>query len=163
MGSYPSLDPPRAASAAGSASCCGRSLAAKCATLACTCAWLDWGSATWPPAVDQVLTLQQRQIFVGIVNGVPLDALVAELGTAETPPTRCFRPRRKLRAEFVTNSYLDTGMKTSYEGLDRPCPVLATGPTTWDTKGPWSCRTSPSTWWPPTSPPSGQHCLEKHQ
>ncbi len=61
-------------------------------------------------AVDEVLTDRQREIFVAIVlNGVPLDALVAELGTNRNAIYKMlFDARRKLRAALVTNGYLDT-------------------------------------------------------
>jgi RNA polymerase sigma-70 factor (ECF subfamily) len=61
-------------------------------------------------AVDEVLTERQRQIFVALVlNGVPLDALVAELGTNRNAIYKMlFDARRKLRAVLVANGYLDT-------------------------------------------------------
>ncbi len=61
-------------------------------------------------AVDEVLTDRQRQIFVAIVlNGVPLDALVAELDTNRNAIYKMlFDARRKLRAALVANGYLDT-------------------------------------------------------
>ena len=61
-------------------------------------------------AVDEVLTDRQREIFVAIVlNGVPLDALVAELGTNRNAIYKMlFDARRKLRAVLVANGYLDT-------------------------------------------------------
>ena len=61
-------------------------------------------------AVDEVLTERQRQIFVAIVlNGVPLDALVAELGSNRNAIYKSmFDARRKLRASLVTNGYLET-------------------------------------------------------
>jgi RNA polymerase sigma-70 factor, ECF subfamily len=60
-------------------------------------------------AVDDELTGHQRRIFVAIVlNGVPLDALVAELGTNRNSIYKAlFDARRKLRASLVTNGYLD--------------------------------------------------------
>jgi len=61
-------------------------------------------------AVDKVLTDRQRQIFVAIVlNGVPLDALVAELGSNRNAIYKTmFDARRKLRAELAANGYLET-------------------------------------------------------
>lgn len=61
-------------------------------------------------AVDHVLTDWQRRLFVAIVvNGVPLDALVAELGSNRNAIYKTlFDARRKLRAELVANGYLDT-------------------------------------------------------
>jgi RNA polymerase sigma-70 factor (ECF subfamily) len=61
-------------------------------------------------AVDEVLTDRQRRIFVAlVVNGVPLDALVAELGSNRNAIYKTmFDARRKLRAALVANGYLDT-------------------------------------------------------
>jgi RNA polymerase sigma-70 factor, ECF subfamily len=61
-------------------------------------------------AVDEVLTERQRRIFVAIVlNGVPLNALVAELGSNRNAIYKSmFDARRKLRAALVTNGYLET-------------------------------------------------------
>jgi RNA polymerase sigma-70 factor (ECF subfamily) len=61
-------------------------------------------------AVDEVLTWRQRHNFVVLVlNGVPLDALVAELGTNRNAISKMlFDARRKLRAALVANGYLDT-------------------------------------------------------
>ena len=60
-------------------------------------------------AVDDELTDHQRRIFVAIVlNGVPLDALVAELGSNRNAIYKTlFDARRKLRASLVTHGYLD--------------------------------------------------------
>jgi RNA polymerase sigma-70 factor (ECF subfamily) len=59
-------------------------------------------------AVDHDLTDYQRRIFVAIVlHGVPLDALVAELGSNRNAIYKTlFDARRKLRASLVTNGYL---------------------------------------------------------
>ncbi|HEX3541339.1 MAG TPA: sigma-70 family RNA polymerase sigma factor [Acidimicrobiales bacterium] len=59
-------------------------------------------------AVDHDLTGHQRRIFIAIVlNGVPLDALVAELGSTRNAIYKAlFDARRKLRASLVTNGYL---------------------------------------------------------
>jgi RNA polymerase sigma-70 factor (ECF subfamily) len=61
-------------------------------------------------AVDEVLTERQRRIFVALVlNGVPLDALVAELGSNRNAIYKSmFDARRKLRAALVTNGYLES-------------------------------------------------------
>jgi RNA polymerase sigma-70 factor (ECF subfamily) len=60
-------------------------------------------------AVDEVLTNRQRQIFVAIVlNAVPLDALVEELGTSRNAIYKMlFDARGKLRAALVANGYAD--------------------------------------------------------
>lgn len=70
----------------------------------------EWGAlvAALRAAVDHVLTDYQRRIFVAIVlNGVPLDALVAELGSNRNAVYKAlFDARRKLRASMVTNGHL---------------------------------------------------------
>lgn len=60
-------------------------------------------------AVDDELTDHQRRIFVAIVlNGTPLDAVVAELGINRNAIYKTlFDARRKLRAALVTHGYLD--------------------------------------------------------
>jgi RNA polymerase sigma-70 factor (ECF subfamily) len=60
-------------------------------------------------AVDDALTERQRRIFVAIVvNGVPLDALVAELNTNRNAIYKTvFDARRKVRARLVANGYID--------------------------------------------------------
>jgi len=60
-------------------------------------------------AVDEDLTDHQRQVFVALVlNGVPLDALVAKLNTNRNSLYKAlFDARRKLRAALVANGYLD--------------------------------------------------------
>lgn len=60
-------------------------------------------------AVDRVLSAHQRRIFVALVlNGVPLDALVAELDTNRNAVYKSlFDARRKLRADLVARGYLD--------------------------------------------------------
>ncbi len=72
----------------------------------------QWGElvAALRRAVDSELTPRQRLVFVAIVqNGVPLDALVAELGTNRNAVYKMmFDARRKLRASLVANGYLDT-------------------------------------------------------
>jgi RNA polymerase sigma-70 factor (ECF subfamily) len=58
--------------------------------------------------VDEELTPRQRQVFVAIVlNGVPLDALVLELGSSRNTLYKVlFDARRKLRSALVANGYL---------------------------------------------------------
>jgi RNA polymerase sigma-70 factor (ECF subfamily) len=60
-------------------------------------------------AVDDELTERQRVLFVAIVlNGVPLDAMVARLGSNRNAIYKTlFDARRKLRANLVANGYLD--------------------------------------------------------
>ena len=60
-------------------------------------------------AVDNHLTPRQRRVFVAIVlNGIPLDALVAELGSTRNAIYKTmFDARRKLRAALAANGYLD--------------------------------------------------------
>ena len=60
-------------------------------------------------AVDEHLTPRQRQVFVAVVlNGVPMDALVAELGSTRNAIYKTmFDARRKLRAALAANGYLD--------------------------------------------------------
>jgi len=60
-------------------------------------------------AVSEVLTERQRRVFVAIVvDGVPLDALVAELGSTRNAIYKTmFDARRKIRAHLVANGYLD--------------------------------------------------------
>ena len=64
--------------------------------------------ATLRRAVDEELTARQRQVFVAIVlDGVPLDALVAKLGSTRNAIYKTlFDARRKLRAALVANGYL---------------------------------------------------------
>jgi RNA polymerase sigma-70 factor (ECF subfamily) len=59
-------------------------------------------------AVDEELTARQRQVFVAIVlNDVPLDALVIELGSSRNMIYKVlFDARRKLRAALVAGGYL---------------------------------------------------------
>ncbi|HEX3791711.1 MAG TPA: sigma-70 family RNA polymerase sigma factor [Pseudonocardiaceae bacterium] len=60
-------------------------------------------------AVDEELTAHQRRIFVAIVlNGVPLDALTARIGSNRNAIYKAlFDARRKLRAHLDANGYLD--------------------------------------------------------
>lgn len=59
-------------------------------------------------AVEEQLTEHQRRVFAAIVlEGVPLDALVAELGSSRNAIYKTmFDARRKLRASLVANGYL---------------------------------------------------------
>jgi RNA polymerase sigma-70 factor (ECF subfamily) len=59
-------------------------------------------------AVDEELTERQREVFVAIVvNGVPLDALAARLGSNRNAIYKMmFDARRKLRAALAANGYL---------------------------------------------------------
>jgi RNA polymerase sigma-70 factor (ECF subfamily) len=60
-------------------------------------------------AVDENLTPHQRKVFVAIVlNGVPMDALVTELGSTRNAIYKTmFDARRKLRAALAANGYLN--------------------------------------------------------
>jgi RNA polymerase sigma-70 factor (ECF subfamily) len=60
-------------------------------------------------AVDEDLTRRQRRIFVAVVlQGVPLDVLVEELGSNRNAIYKSlFDARRKLRARLVANGYMD--------------------------------------------------------
>jgi RNA polymerase sigma-70 factor (ECF subfamily) len=62
-------------------------------------------------AVEQELTERQRLVFVAIVlKGVPLDALVIQLGSTRNAIYKTmFDARRKLRAALAANGYLTTG------------------------------------------------------
>jgi RNA polymerase sigma-70 factor, ECF subfamily len=70
----------------------------------------EWGDlfAALRQAVDSELTPRQRQVFVAIVlNEVPLDALVTNLGSNRNAIYQVlFNARRKLRAALVANGYL---------------------------------------------------------
>jgi len=59
-------------------------------------------------AVDQELTARQRKVFVAIVlNGVPLDTLVVELGSNRNAIYKTlFDARRKLWAALAANGYM---------------------------------------------------------
>ena len=59
-------------------------------------------------AVSQTLTDHQRRLFVAVVvNGVPLDAVVAQLGTNRNAVYKAISDaRRKIRAFLVANGYL---------------------------------------------------------
>ena len=66
-------------------------------------------SAAVRDAVENVLTVRQRQVFVAlVVTGMPLDVLVADLGTSRNAAYKTmFDARRKLRAHLVATGYLD--------------------------------------------------------
>lgn len=70
-------------------------------------------------AIDHTLTDHQRRLFIAIVvNGVPLDALVAQLGVSRNAIYKVvFDARRKIRTFLVANGYL--GDNTDYLGPDR--------------------------------------------
>jgi RNA polymerase sigma-70 factor, ECF subfamily len=59
-------------------------------------------------AVEEELTDRQRQVFAAIVvQGIPLDALVVQLGSSRNAIYKTmFDARRKLRAALVANGYL---------------------------------------------------------
>ncbi|MBV9384373.1 MAG: sigma-70 family RNA polymerase sigma factor [Streptosporangiaceae bacterium] len=59
-------------------------------------------------AVEEDLTEYQRRIFTAIaVDGVPLDALVVQLGSSRNAIYKTmFDARRKLRGRLVANGYL---------------------------------------------------------
>jgi len=59
--------------------------------------------------VDEELTGHQRRVFVAIVvDGIPLDALAAELGVRRNALYKVvFDARRKIRRALVANGYLD--------------------------------------------------------
>jgi len=59
--------------------------------------------------VDDELTVHQRRVFVAIVvDGIPLDALAAELGLRRNAIYKViFDARRKIRRALVANGYLE--------------------------------------------------------
>jgi RNA polymerase sigma-70 factor (ECF subfamily) len=70
----------------------------------------EWGDllAALHRAVDTELTARQRQVFVAIVlNAVPLDTLVIELGSNRNAIYKTlFDARRKLRAALAASGYV---------------------------------------------------------
>jgi RNA polymerase sigma-70 factor, ECF subfamily len=60
-------------------------------------------------AVDEVLTQRQRRAFIAVVlNGIPADALMPELGTSRNAIYQTlYDARRKLRAHLVAAGHLD--------------------------------------------------------
>ena len=70
-------------------------------------------------AVEEELTERQRRVFVAIVvHGVPLDALVVELGSSRNAIYKTmFDARRKLRAALAAKGYLaGSAHETGLEG-----------------------------------------------
>jgi RNA polymerase sigma-70 factor (ECF subfamily) len=63
-------------------------------------------------AVEEKLTERQRRIFVAVVlNGVPLDALVLQLGSNRNAIYKTmFDARRKLRAALAAYGYVDNDL-----------------------------------------------------
>jgi RNA polymerase sigma-70 factor (ECF subfamily) len=59
--------------------------------------------------VDDELTVHQRRVFVAVVvDGIPLDALAAELGLRRNAIYKViFDARRKIRRALVANGYLE--------------------------------------------------------
>jgi RNA polymerase sigma-70 factor (ECF subfamily) len=59
-------------------------------------------------AVEEQLTDRQRRVFIAIVvDGIPLDALVVQLGSSRNAIYKTmFDARRKLRAALAANGYL---------------------------------------------------------
>ena len=59
-------------------------------------------------AVEEELTERQRRVFIAIVvDGIPLDALVVQLGSSRNAVYKTmFDARRKLRAALAANGYL---------------------------------------------------------
>jgi len=70
-------------------------------------------------AVEEHLTDRQRRVFTAIVvDGIPLDALVVQLGSNRNAIYKTmFEARRKLRAALVANGYL-AGPDGGPAGLD---------------------------------------------
>ena len=70
----------------------------------------DWNEliAALHRAVDTVLSDRQRQVFIAVVlNGVPADAVAAELGSNRNALYKTlFDARRKLRDNLIANGYL---------------------------------------------------------
>jgi RNA polymerase sigma-70 factor, ECF subfamily len=70
----------------------------------------EWGDlvAALHRAVDTALTDRQRRVFVAVVlNGVPADAVAAELGSNRNALYKTlFDARRKLRAALAADGYL---------------------------------------------------------
>jgi RNA polymerase sigma-70 factor (ECF subfamily) len=66
-------------------------------------------------AIDEALTDHQRDLFVTLViGGVPLDALITQLGTTRGAVYKVvFDARRKIRAHLVANGYLTEGRQRS--------------------------------------------------
>jgi len=71
-------------------------------------------------SVDEDLTQRQRRVFVAIVlQGVPLDALVVQLGSNRNAIYKTlFDARRKLRAALAANGYLTTADSADVVSVD---------------------------------------------
>lgn len=69
-------------------------------------------------AVEQELTPHQRQVFTAIVvDGIPLDAMVTQLGSSRNAVYKTmFDARRKLRAVLAANGYLGGTVRRSGPG-----------------------------------------------
>ena len=78
-------------------------------------------------AVDTELTPRQRQVFVAIVvNAVPLDALVIELGSNRNAIHKVmFDAGRKLSAALAANGYMGHDTLGAHERVVRTGPVPA--------------------------------------
>jgi RNA polymerase sigma-70 factor (ECF subfamily) len=66
-------------------------------------------------AVDHELTGRQRRLFVAVVvNGIPLDAVVARTGMTRNAIYKAiFDARRKIRAFLVANGYIEQARRGS--------------------------------------------------
>ena len=88
---------------------------------------------TWPRRCAapwmRCSTPRQRQVFVAIaLNGVPLDALVVELGSSRNAIYKVsFDARRKLRSVLVANGYLRDDCPGTHERLAGAGPLPADG------------------------------------
>jgi RNA polymerase sigma-70 factor (ECF subfamily) len=71
-------------------------------------------------AVTEELTEHQRRVFVAlVVEGVPLDALVCQLGSNRNAIYKTmFDARRKLRAALVANGLIDTSKSSGQSDND---------------------------------------------
>jgi RNA polymerase sigma-70 factor, ECF subfamily len=69
-------------------------------------------------AVEQELTPHQRQVFTAIVvDGIPLDALVTQLGSSRNAVYKTMVDvRRKLRTVLAANGYLGGTVRRSGPG-----------------------------------------------
>jgi RNA polymerase sigma-70 factor, ECF subfamily len=73
-------------------------------------------------AVDGSLSERQRRVFVAlVVDGVPLDALAAELGSTRNAIYKTmFDARRKIRIHLVAHGHLREGCVPDPAGGSRP-------------------------------------------
>jgi len=71
-------------------------------------------------AVEEDLTAHQRQVFTAIVvHGIPLDALVVQLGSNRNALYKTmFDARRKLRAALAANGYLTVAEEAASDDLN---------------------------------------------